>query len=479
MADQEIQILIKAIDETTKTLENIEGQMMNLNQSIQKQTKKTSDVFDKQMGSLIVLGQAAGRVESIQSSYVNLQLRLENAGEKLANAQDRLRNAQYKLTKVQKDTSSSAEDLANAQQEVESASRGLTISQNNLARAHNQVLGTYINIGVQTLSLIRSMPLLIAEVRNLTIASAAFIATPIGAALMAVGLVVGGVTLAYNHYNNELKAVETANASFVDSQQAVIASFKDANDMTNNYNQALQETYDLLTGFLAPQSEKEAQALYDIAAAKDTAAQAYLNGDYGIQESATNRAKYLQRQYDAEFGSARDLFNAKKELENAASLATTTEGKKINDFWTLSRDAQIKELETIWAVNYKRVVDESYANEIAQLDALIKKMDQAAQARARANSQSGKGSNAFMGMIDDFVIGIKTGKPASMSKYNDFISRPNGQIASFSSDDTIIGVKNPGSLGGNSITITGNIYGTDPKEMADAIMVQLRRKIAI
>jgi hypothetical protein len=68
---------------------------------------------------------------------------------------------------------------------------------------------------------------------------------------------------------------------------------------------------------------------------------------------------------------------------------------------------------------------------------------------------------------------------AVTGKKNDFVMRPGQPAVPFSSSDTLIGVKNPGSLGGASITITGNIYGTDPDEIADAIMTKLRHKISI
>ena len=125
MADAEIQILISAVDNMTATMKKIEGQLESSNRNIQKQTDVTSQTFDKQMGSLLVLGQMASRVDSIFISYMNVQIRLENATERVMNAQDRLTDAQDNLNKVMNDSKSSAEDVAKAQTQVERASRSL------------------------------------------------------------------------------------------------------------------------------------------------------------------------------------------------------------------------------------------------------------------------------------------------------------------------------------------------------------------
>ncbi len=72
--------------------------------------------------------------------------------------------------------------------------------------------------------------------------------------------------------------------------------------------------------------------------------------------------------------------------------------------------------------------------------------------------------NAALAVIDAFnpiSIGMRAGK----SMVNDFISRPGMGTQSFSPDDTIIGIKNPSSLGGTTINTTLNVSsGVDKKE---------------
>ena len=60
---------------------------------------------------------------------------------------------------------------------------------------------------------------------------------------------------------------------------------------------------------------------------------------------------------------------------------------------------------------------------------------------------------------------------------NDFIVRPGGKIIKPSAQDTIIGTKNPNGMGGTTIILNGNIYGTDPDEMMEAFQKELNTKI--
>ncbi len=86
MPDSEVSILISAIDNMSTTLKKIEATLGQTQKSVEKQTAATTQTFDKQMGSLLILGDAANKVDNIFSSYQNMQLRLENASERVANA---------------------------------------------------------------------------------------------------------------------------------------------------------------------------------------------------------------------------------------------------------------------------------------------------------------------------------------------------------------------------------------------------------
>ncbi len=62
---------------------------------------------------------------------------------------------------------------------------------------------------------------------------------------------------------------------------------------------------------------------------------------------------------------------------------------------------------------------------------------------------------------------------------NDFIMTPKGQIIKPNAQDTIIGTKNPGAIGGITIIIEGDVTGTDPEQMAEAFGRELKRAIRI
>lgn len=230
MADEELKIIIKGVDEYSHVVKDIERQTEKSSRVIKDSVDSANSSFNRQVTSLIAVGNAANAADRIQSSYQNLQLRLENASERVASAQDRLRNAQYKLNKVQQDGEASAEDLANAQQEVESASRSLTISQNNQQRAMNQALGTYISMGVQSLQLMQSLSALRKEYQmfNTVMSLGLSILNP-------TTLVIGGLVTAigvglYSAHKNATASTEAFNTA----QQLLIPTIDTVNNSTES-----------------------------------------------------------------------------------------------------------------------------------------------------------------------------------------------------------------------------------------------------
>jgi len=178
MADDEIQILITAVDNATEVLNKIQNQLGTANENIQAQTEATTNTFDKQMGSLLVLGNAANSVSHIMETYENMQIRVENAEDRVANAQDRLTAAQDAYAKVAGNAASSTQDIEKAQRNLDIATRNLEVSENRLQQAHNMQVASYISMGVQVINLIGSLPKLVTAVEGFfTAAKAATIAT--------------------------------------------------------------------------------------------------------------------------------------------------------------------------------------------------------------------------------------------------------------------------------------------------------------
>lgn len=74
--------------------------------------------------------------------------------------------------------------------------------------------------------------------------------------------------------------------------------------------------------------------------------------------------------------------------------------------------------------------------------------------------------------------GSSTSGRSNIRMVNDAIIRPNGQIIETNPNDTLIATQNPGGLGGGvNVTITGNIYGVNANDIADALQKKLNTMI--
>jgi exonuclease VII small subunit len=100
MADSEIQIVIKAIDEASATLKKIEGTVASSNKSIQKTTENTGNAFTRTQGALLQLGQAAQSVHNIFETWQRRTIMVENAQDRLENATLRLKQANEDLVQA-------------------------------------------------------------------------------------------------------------------------------------------------------------------------------------------------------------------------------------------------------------------------------------------------------------------------------------------------------------------------------------------
>ena len=172
-ADAEIQVLIEVVDQMSDKLKSIEKTVGDFSNTTAKQAINISQSFQETTNALLALGNTAQAVDRIFSAYQNQQIRLENSTERVMGAQDRLEDAQRRLNRVMRDGQSSAEDVADAQREVERSSRTLRIAQNNLERAQNAVIGTYLSMGTSAIQLIGSLPSLIRTIRNMQLATRA------------------------------------------------------------------------------------------------------------------------------------------------------------------------------------------------------------------------------------------------------------------------------------------------------------------
>jgi len=421
MADEEIQILISAQDEMSATLKRIEGNLDDFGKATKKQTQLTTDAFKSQITTLVSLGNIASSVDNIFSSYTNLQLRLENATERVTGAQERLRVAQERLTDAQKESQRTALSLeklsvqeerskkrlqelnnhlaflirnkvnpasekykntlaeiqdeefnlrdiqltrtelvekqskkvVDAQREVESATRGVTIAENNLARANNQVIGTYINMATQSLSVVASSATLISTLSGPAGLTAAFGglggAVGLGGLAATAGVTGGLVGLLFVMS----KLTTEDHPAFIDALDEQIAKLKELK----------QNAIDPVTQKFAELIEQEKQI-------------ARIHAKYGVK----------------------------------GTISTPPPAAPSSSFPIIPPNI-----------------------------------------------------------------------PITTPGVNDAVIKPDGQIIRTHPDDWLFATKNPQSMmgGGMTIIISGDNYGTDPNQIAEALFKKLRRKIAV
>ena len=437
MVETEIQILITAIDNATKTLDRIEKQVTSGNKKMDEANKSLSTSFTKVQGAMMNLVGAAQSFHQFLEIGEQRTRSLENAQDRLENATIRLQNAQDKLNEVnrsaaqqnldvekatlantraqdklkdytdqmakgvtfigdklkdyqdaQLEAKQAAIDLSDAQQkvadqatELSRAQDAVTISNNNMERTQRAVQKatddakwSYLDQGLAAVSAVGSLGIF-AQSLGL-----------IGAGATTGTIAIGGLSIA-------LGPLLLIIAAIVAVVGYVILLWKNWETMSNN----LRVVFFLLS-----------PALYIVVWA----------------------VKALQDNWQTLMG------------------------------WFQSGWDLLKQLAT-W-------LDSIFGGSISKAVDLVKSLLSLA--------------SGVMGAVGGALsAGTKTsGGGSSGGKKNDFISRPGEAAQSFSSADTIIGMKNPSSLGGGmSITITGNIYGTDPDEISEAILAKLRKQVTI
>jgi len=458
MADAEIQILITAIDEISGTLKKIEGQLETSNKNIQTQTTKTTEVFGQQITTLLALGNVAQKLDHIWTAYQNMQIRLENASTRLTNAQERLEDAQTKLNRMVRDGVDDMDKLQDAQKEVERASRNLIISKNNLARVNNAVIGTYIMMGTQLVSAVYDFYKLYKAIRDTAIATTILkgITSPAG---LAIGLLAAGAGVAAVSLMMQKNSVEES-IPVIQNYNSVIST---TTSNLNENNIQLKENNQLRDEAEAHQSRlpltnKAQQEYNDLLETTGT----------NLQEINQNMENFIKNtnKYQTTLKILRMEFYGASVASEAFRIKTYQETEAIKESTQSIQD----KIEAMQRLNWEMGLREGpfgivMSEEQMRAKPGVYKEEQIAIAKAR---------QAEYGLTPGQKVPVQITKP-----FGDFISRPGRTPISFSPQDTIIGAKDISRFGGLNITITGNIYGTNPDEIAEAIADRLRRKITV
>lgn len=509
MANNELSILIRAVDEMSGTLKKAEGNLQKFTSTTERQSKKTQDAFEGSTTALLALGNIASTVDNIFSSYTNIQLRLENATLRVTNSHERLADAQTKLNRLIRDGKANADEMADAQLGVERATRGVEISENNLARANNMVIGTYINIGVQTVTLLASLPKLIATIRSLEVATLA-----LNAALAVITISVGLIVTILNQSKKAIEDVNTAIQILSDKGktniQLVIDTQRKLSDEVGRTRDAVKETYDIISGAVKNKSQAELDLTFKLKDKELDLAKTRLKG------SDDDIAK-KQEQVDA-IRSQLDVMEAQRNAELAyvdtlrvKNQQILPEQQETEKLFQMPYKSQLNYLESSFTPALNKIRQEQLLADTEARDTALlmqetdnNKLDRLLKEREEKVRQHAKNIKAIIysltGRSSLFIIeellglnksGSKKGNSVTTSNnndtgtiyLNDFIMRPNGKIVKTNPNDTIIGTQNPDGIG-NAKGVTYNFYidkiqGIDSKDIMEAFQRELSKKISL
>lgn len=481
MADATIQILIEAQDKVTATLKNIEGTLGGMAKNSAKQSQAISQGFTSTTDSLIALGNAAATVDNIFSSLTNMQLRLENANERLANAQDRVSDAQTKLNRLQKSGTASAEDLADASQEVERANRGLTISQNNLARAQNQVIGTYINIGVQVIALSASLPKLKLALEAVNASMWRIASNPLGIVLIALAGVITLATLAWKDYHDKLAEISQINDEMSITNGNLQQGLQKLADTATITRDAVSDAYNKMRAILGVQSSEEKGRIaqiqeqeYELARDRGTLSQQQIDRRQTEIDGNKRELEAIQKKKDA-------ILSA---VDYQASLIaplteTQLEAQRLQE---LPYGEAVQEAMTLFNKFMKEASDERVRIMQSEIDANIAKLNEQFAALQRAYGIRGRtgapGTNIIpSGQQLQSNLGVI---PQYQFAHGGIVTKPTLGLVGEAGPEAIIPLEKLDRMGGGiSITITGPIYGVNAQDISRALLRELSRKVTI
>lgn len=466
MADSEVSIIIKAVDEASKILANVKNEIGGLEKtgkSLAKTQEATTSAFKDSTASLIAIGNAANTVDNIFSSYQNLQNRIENAELRVVESRQSLQEQTFKIKSAQEaynvavakygknsdEARKAAATLSQEQLNLETTTRRLQISQNNLERAQNAVVGSYISMGVQTVALIASLPQLAIAVGmlskamlglQLSMGGAAGVIIAIGALIGAVALLIGKKKKAIDISNQYAESLNlNFQPSIIATKDAVALLGQEVDALAAKEREAAREKLASIYAVHIPyleQTNKSKEAI-DLLAIT----QALLNGKLEITKDNYKLARQVLSEYT---GSSIDLMAFLKEKGIPIKQEVI--------------DALKKEIEQ------QRLLNDELDRELSLRDQLIKQAFESGRATGFTSKAKGRG-----GQSSDLKL--------NPSKKKDFIFRPGQKPLSFSPDDTIIGAKGKGLNnlgGGRGINIyIDKVMGIDARDISDALQQKL------
>ncbi len=481
MADEQVSILITAIDDVSKKLDNIKKNVEDMTSNSAKQTKSLSEAFSEAQGNLLILGNTASRVDSIFDSYANMQLRVENASTRVYEAQKNVRDAQYALSKTMKDSSAAVEDVAKAKDDLETANNRLMMSQNNLERTNNAVTGTYIQMGMSIVTVIASIPNLIVAVNSLTTAAIAFCATPLGMTLLAVAAAGTALAIVFSQNRKETEETKVAMDSYNMAITNLTSAEKELEDSAKRVNEVIKETNEAMAGRITTRSEEELQALKDRADAELNISK--INQQMGTDDLAFATTKERlaleeQQRIVDEANAKIDTFTKARDASSATLAVESDNAQKGTDAYA-QKEADWRKImndhntwvKDVWGVTYKENYDSIYQEDLANFQAAenakIEKAQELADVQSN-NSESSGGTNIWKTLFPNsaFTRDVTDELPAYAE--GGIVSSPQIAMVGEAGPEAIIPLSKLNQSSGPTIVnnFYGNNYGVNAEEIA-------------
>jgi len=139
LADSQIEVVIKAVDEISGTIKNIEGKIDGLQKQAEANGHAIGKTFQDMGGAVLVLGQSVDRVIGIMNMWQNYNIRLENAQDRLLTSIDNVTKAQWNLEDATK-------AVAKAFQSIETAQKNLKKAQDDKKKADEELIKAQENV---------------------------------------------------------------------------------------------------------------------------------------------------------------------------------------------------------------------------------------------------------------------------------------------------------------------------------------------
>jgi len=242
MSEGTLQINVRATDEATKEIASIKGnvisaaeEMADANERLEASTANVTKTFSVNKREL---ASAIGIITSTAMTAVNLyqqfdrlqdmQLKVSQSSLALEKAQNRVADIQAKLNKLEAEGKKGTEEYDKTLRDLQLAQETAAVASERLGQAQENVSERYLTFGLTVVPTVINMVMGLAgaqeALKNVQIAlNAAMAANPIGLIVVAIGLLIGALVVAYQTCEPFRNAVNAIGEALSKTLQPAIA----------------------------------------------------------------------------------------------------------------------------------------------------------------------------------------------------------------------------------------------------------------